>query len=139
MSARVSADSDTWWHLHAAGQWIVENRAVPQVDSFSYTRKGAAWDDPNWIVEAIMYLLYRAFGPGGLNLWTAGMVTLAFVFLWRTLSGGVFLRAFVTILAATVSGVYWAAPTIPGYLPAGGGFLMDIGKLSLEGGRGQKS
>ena len=56
-----------------------------------------------------MYLLYRVFGPGGLNLWTAGMVTLAFVFIWRTLSGGVFLRAFVTILAATVSGVYWAA------------------------------
>ncbi len=108
MSARVSIDSDTWWHLRA-GQWIVENRAAPQVDSFSYTRHGAAWQYPGWLVEAPMYLLYRAFGPGGLNLWTAVMVTLAFVFLWQTLSGGVFLRAFVTILAASVSGVYWAA------------------------------
>jgi hypothetical protein len=108
MSARVSIDSDTWWHLRA-GQWIVENRAVPQVDPFSYTRAGAAWQYPGWLVEAPMYLLYRAFGPGGLNLWTAVMVTLAFVFIWQTLSGGVFLRAFVTILAAAVSGVYWAA------------------------------
>jgi hypothetical protein len=108
MSARVSIDSDTWWHLRA-GQWIVENQAVPKVDSFSYTRQGAAWQYPGWLVEAPMYLLYRAFGAGGLNLWTAVMVTLAFVFLWQTLSGGVFLRAFITILAAAVSGVYWAA------------------------------
>ncbi len=37
------------------------------------------------------------------------MVTLAFAFIWRALSGGVFLRAFTLILAATASGVYWAA------------------------------
>jgi len=108
MSARVSIDSDTWWHLRA-GQWIVENRGIPQVDPFSYTRQGEAWQYPGWLVEAPMYILYETLGPGGLNLWTAVMVTLAFVFLWQTLSGGVFLRAFVTILAAAVSGVYWAA------------------------------
>src|SRR5690606_13624710 len=51
----------------------------------------------------------RALGPGGLNLWTAGMVTLSFAFLWRTLSGGLFLRVFIFVLAATVSAVYWAA------------------------------
>lgn len=108
MSARLSIDSDTWWHLRV-GQWIVENRAFLQADSFSYTRAGAAWSYPGWLVEAPMYGLYQVFGPGGLNLWTAIMVTLAFVFLWQTLSGGEFLRAFVTILAAAVSGVYWAA------------------------------
>ena len=108
MSARVSIDSDTWWHLRA-GQWMVENRAVIQNDSFSYTRLGAKWQYPGWLVEASMYGLYRAFGPGGLNLWTAAMVTLAFVFLWKTLSGGYFLKAFASILAAVVSGVYWAA------------------------------
>ena len=108
MAARVSIDSDTWWHLRA-GQWIVENRAVPQADPFSYTRLGAKWQYPGWLVEAPMYGLYRAFGAGALNIWTALMVTLAFVFLWRTLSGGYFLKAFVTILAAVVSGVYWAA------------------------------
>ena len=108
MSARVSIDSDTWWHLRT-GQWIVEHRAALQVDPFSYTREGVAWQYPGWLVEAPMYLLYRAFGPGSLNLFTAVMVTLAFVFVWHTLSGGVFLRAFVTILAAAVSGVYWAA------------------------------
>lgn len=108
MSARISVDTDTWWHLRA-GQWIVENRAVPQVDLFSYTRLGEAWQYPGWLVEAPMYWIYQAVGAGGLNLWTAVMVTLAFAFVYRTLQGGVFLRAFVMVLATAVSGVYWAA------------------------------
>jgi hypothetical protein len=108
MAARVSVDTDTWWHLRA-GEWIWENRTVPQQDPFSYTRAGEPWQYPGWLVEVPMYGLYQAFGPGGLNLWTAAMVTLAFWFVWQTLSGGPFLKAFVTILAATASGVYWAA------------------------------
>jgi hypothetical protein len=108
MAARISVDTDTWWHLRS-GQWILENRAVPQEDPFSYTRLGEKWQYPGWIVQVPMYLIYEAFGPGGLNLWTAGMVSLTFAFLWRTLQGGEFLRAFVLILAAATSGVYWAA------------------------------
>lgn len=108
MAARLSMDTDTWWHLRA-GEWILEQRAIPQVDPFSYTRLGERWQYPGWLAEVPMALIYRRLGPGGLNLWTAAMVTLAFVCLWRTLSGGAFLRALITILAAAVSGVYWAA------------------------------
>ena len=108
MAVRISVDNDTWWHLRA-GQWIVENQAIPQADPFSYTRYGAEWKYPGWLVEVPMYLIYRLAGPGGLNLWTAVMVTLAFAFLWSTLEGGPFLRAFIIVLAAAVSGVYWAA------------------------------
>jgi hypothetical protein len=108
MSARISVDTDTWWHLRA-GQWMVENRAMPQTDPFSHTRYGEPWQYPGWLVEAPMYWIYQVFGPGGLNLWTATMVTLAFVFVWHTLVGGPFLRAFVVVLAAAVSGVFWAA------------------------------
>jgi hypothetical protein len=108
MAARISMDTDTWWHLRA-GQWIWEHRAVPQFDPFSYTRQGAPWQYPSWIVEVPMYWIYRLFGPGGLNMWTAAIVTLAFAFTWRTLSGGPFLRAFVIVLAVAASGVYWAA------------------------------
>jgi hypothetical protein len=108
MAARISMDTDTWWHLRA-GQWIMEHGLVPQADPFSYTRLGAVWQYPGWLVEVPMLWLYRLLGPGGLNLWTAAMVTLAFAFLWRALSGGPFLKAFVVVLAATASGVYWAA------------------------------
>lgn len=108
MSARISVDTDTWWHLRA-GEWIVENRAIPQVDSFSYTRVNQSWLYPGWLVEAPMYLVFRAFGPGGLNLVTALLVTLAFFFIWKALSGSVFLRSFGLIFAAAASGVYWSA------------------------------
>jgi hypothetical protein len=108
MAARISVDSDTWWHLRA-GQWIVENRSILQIDRFSYTRLGAPWQYPGWLVEVPMYLIYRAFGPGGLNVWTALMVVASFASLWQALSGGPFLRAFALILGATASAVYWAA------------------------------
>jgi hypothetical protein len=108
MAARISVDSDTWWHLRA-GQWIVEHRAVLQTDLFSYTRWGEPWQYPGWLVEAPMYLVYRAFGPGGLNMWTALMVAVSFACLWQALSGGLFLRAFALIFGATASAVYWAA------------------------------
>jgi hypothetical protein len=108
MAARISVDSDTWWHLRA-GQWIVENSSFPQIDPFSYTRAGEPWCYPGWLVEVPLYWIYQFLGPGGLNLWTAAMVTLTFWFVWHTLSGGKFLRAFVIILAAAASGIYWSA------------------------------
>ncbi|MGW8251789.1 MAG: hypothetical protein ACWGO1_14180, partial [Anaerolineales bacterium] len=108
MAARISVDSDTWWHLRA-GQWMVENRSILQYDPFSYTRFGESWQYPGWLVDVPMYALYRLGGPSALNLWTAFMVVLAYLFLWYTLSGSPFMRAFAVILAATVSAVYWAA------------------------------
>jgi hypothetical protein len=108
MAARVSVDTDTWWHLRT-GQWIIENRSIPQTDPFSYTRLGESWQYPGWLVQVPLYGLFQMGGPGALNLWTAGLVTLAFVFVWFTLSGGPFLRGFAIILGATVAAVYWAA------------------------------
>jgi hypothetical protein len=108
MAAQMLVDNDTWWHLRA-GEWILEHRAVPRTDEFSSTRAGAEWHYPGWLAEAPMALLYRLGGPGALNLWAAGMVALAFIVLWPALSGGPFVRAFVLVLAAAASGVYWAA------------------------------
>ena len=64
MAARISVDTDTWWHLRA-GQWIVENRQIPREDAFSYTRAGEAWEYPGWLVEAPMFIIYRWQDSGG--------------------------------------------------------------------------
>jgi len=88
---------------------MVENHALMEVDQFSYTRGGTPWRYPGLWVEVVMYLIYRWLGPGGLNVWTAGLVTLTFYFVWKTLSNQGFLGAFVLILAAAASGIYWSA------------------------------
>lgn len=110
MAARVSMDTDTWWHLRS-GQWILEHRSVPKSDIFSSTRLGETWRGPSAssLSQVTLYSLYKVGGPGALNMWVALIVTASFIFIYFTLSGGPFLRAFVLILAAAASGVYWAA------------------------------
>ena len=108
MAARVSLDTDTWWHLRT-GEWILENGQVPVEDPFSYTRIGENWRIPGWLVQVPMASMYRAGGPGLLNVWVAGMVTLSFALLWPIARGGVFSRAFIFVLGAAAAGVYWAA------------------------------
>ena len=108
MAARVSADTDTWWHIRT-GQWIVEHRALPAIDPFSHTRAGAAWRVPGWVVQVPLYWLYDGLGYAGLNLFTAGWVTLAFVFVYRACTGQPLLRAFTLVLAAAASALYWSA------------------------------
>ncbi|MGB9668925.1 MAG: hypothetical protein ACPL0B_00935 [Anaerolineales bacterium] len=108
MAARISIDSDTWWHLRA-GQWIFEHHHLPSTDPFSYTRQNAEWKYPGWLVEVPMYWIYFQLGPGGLNLFTAMLVALTFGFVYQTASGNPLLRAFVIILSAIASAVYWSA------------------------------
>ena len=110
MAARVSMDSDTWWHL-ATGKLILESGSIPQTDPFSHTRTGEPWlgASVGWLMQITLYTIYTYFGPGGLNILTALMVTLAFLAVYHTMYGGPFLRAFVLVFAAVISGVYWAA------------------------------
>lgn len=110
LALRVSVDPDTWWHMKT-GQWIVQHQAIPTVDPFSYTRSGEAWDYPalSWFSETLIYLLFERLGIWALNVFVALLVTAAFAFIYRCLTGGLFLKAFVLLLAVITSGVYWAA------------------------------
>jgi hypothetical protein len=110
MAPGISVDTDTWWHL-ATGKYILENRSIPSTDIFSHTRANQPWMGANvgWIMQIILYVTYSVLNFGGLNILTAGMITLAFIFIYRSMPGGVFLRAFIIVLSASTAGVYWAA------------------------------
>jgi hypothetical protein len=74
-------DYDLWWHL-AEGRWIVENRAVPTTDVFSYTAAGHPWLAYSWLAEVLFHGLVRNFGLASL-LWLQTIVavlTVAFVY-----------------------------------------------------------
>jgi len=129
MAVRVSADTDTWWHLRA-GSWILEHGQILRQDMFSLTRAGQAWIYPGWLAQIALYVSFDALGYAGLNLLTAGAVVLALAFVWRVLEGPVLLRAFVLLLAATTSAVYWSArPQIFSFV------LSAVFLWALEGAR----
>ena len=67
-------DGDTSWHL-AAGRLILDGRAIPSVDPFSFTFAGAPWTAHEWLAEVLMAGALRAAGWPGLALLTAAAVT----------------------------------------------------------------
>lgn len=108
MAMRVSVANDTWWHLRA-GAWMLDHGALLRSDPFSLTRLGQPWIYPGWASQLLMVQIFRAAGLPGLNLLTAAAVVVAFGFVWRATEAPPLLKAFVFVLGATVSGVFWSA------------------------------
>ena len=78
-------DTDTYWQLRV-GQWILENRALPQVDVFSLTRAGAPWMSSSWLSQVLFAELYAAFGWGGLVAISALAIAATFALLTAVLA-----------------------------------------------------
>ncbi len=71
-------DADVWWHLRA-GRWIIEHRAVPQVDPFTFGSAGQPWIDLHWLFQVGLALAFAGFGVAGTILFAATGATLAVV------------------------------------------------------------
>ncbi|WP_246799283.1 hypothetical protein [Bradyrhizobium sp. CCBAU 51753] len=57
-------DSDIYWHI-VVGQWIIDHRAVPHADPFSFTMPGAPWITSAWLAEVIYFAAFKLAGwPG---------------------------------------------------------------------------
>lgn len=79
ISIRYLDDPDLWWHLKD-GERIVTERAIPSTDEYSFTAQGAPWVNSYVISQSGMYLVYKHFAAAGLEIATALIVCLAFVF-----------------------------------------------------------
>ena len=64
---RKNIDYDMGFHLRA-GQWILQNRAFPQKDVFTYTVNQNDYVDLHWLYQVACFGLYRLWGYGGLGL-----------------------------------------------------------------------
>lgn len=71
-SQTIFNDGDVSWHI-ATGEWILDHRAVPYVDPFSFTWVGKPWVPIEWLAETIMAGAYRLAGYSGI----AALVTAA--------------------------------------------------------------
>jgi hypothetical protein len=71
------SDSDTWWHL-ATGELILETRAIPDADPFSFTAAGRSWITHEWLAQVIGAAAVRAGGLTALILLKVAVVLGAF-------------------------------------------------------------
>jgi hypothetical protein len=71
-STTIFNDGDVSWHI-ATGQWILDHRAIPHSDPFSFTWAGKPWVPIEWLSELFYASAYRLAGYGGV----AALVTAA--------------------------------------------------------------
>src|SRR5437763_631650 len=65
-------DADAWWHLRA-GRWILEHRAIPRVDPFTFGAAGRPWIDLQWTFQVALALAFAAGGVPGTIVLTAAI------------------------------------------------------------------
>ena len=112
----VLSDGDTWSHI-ATGEWILDHRAVPHADPFSWSMPGAPWTAHEWLSEIVLTLAFRAGGWSGVALLTAFAATSASLVLGLRLARDLLGAALGVVLALGVG--LWA-PTLlraPMYWP----------------------
>ena len=82
------SDSDFWWHI-AAGQWIVDHRALPTSDPFGmYSAVDTVRNDTvlrgQWLGQVLLYEVFDHTGNGGVIALRALLLTTCLgLLLWR--------------------------------------------------------
>jgi hypothetical protein len=98
---------DLAYHLRAGAQ-ILDARAIPGSDSWTFTATGLPWTDQQWGAQVILAVVYRAAGWSGLVLLRAALVGFIFaclVEIGRRRGLGLRLAALLALAAFVVSAV----------------------------------
>ena len=76
------ADGDTGWHIRT-GEYILDTRAVPVRDLFSFSKAGQPWFAWEWLSDVIFALLHRAWGLKGVVAFTGLVLSFSSALLYR--------------------------------------------------------
>lgn len=71
---------DLWWYL-SDGRLVAQTAAIPMVDVLSFTAEGQAWQNDEWLVCWLFYLVYSAGGLGALYVLKVALLGLTLFFL----------------------------------------------------------
>src|SRR4029453_14827811 len=61
------ADLDFWWHLKT-GEIILQQKAFPHQDIYSFTAFGREYIDHEWLFQVLQSLVYDSLGSLGIIL-----------------------------------------------------------------------
>ena len=96
IAARVPIDTDMWWHLKA-GETTIQSGMPILSDTMSYTKLGEPWVNHSWLGQVILYGFYNLSGYWGLEIFVILLTVLCMIFLWKQLTGSVFIKAIVLL------------------------------------------
>jgi hypothetical protein len=82
---RLLIDPDTMWQI-TVGQWIIDHRAVPEVDVYSFTMRGQPWISTQWLAQVLYAKTYAFAGWSGPVVLAASAIAATFALLARFLS-----------------------------------------------------
>jgi hypothetical protein len=82
---RLLLDPDTQWQI-TVGQWILDHRAVPETDIYSFTMRGQPWISTQWLAQVAYAKIYGLFGWSGPVVLAAAASAATFALLTRFLS-----------------------------------------------------
>ena len=82
---RLLIDPDTLWQV-AVGQWILDHRAVPETDVFSFTMHGQSWISTQWLAQVLYAKAFAVAGWSGPVVLAAAALAATFALLTKFLS-----------------------------------------------------
>src|SRR5262245_17253729 len=83
---RLLADPDTLWQI-TVGQWIIDHRAVPTEDVYSFTMRGQPWISTQWLAQVMYAKAFAVAGWVGPVVLAASAIAATFALLTRFLGG----------------------------------------------------
>lgn len=99
---RLLNDPDTLWQV-TIGQWIIDHRAVPWTDSYSFTMAGQPWISTQWLAQVAFAASYQFVGWAGPVVMTAAALGGTFYLLARLLGARLNDTATVIFAAAALA------------------------------------
>ncbi len=82
--SKILSDADTLWQIRT-GEWILDHRAIPWTDPFSFTAGDRTWYPHEWLAEVFLGIAYRLGGFDGVIFLAAGAVGLTAAIMLRHL------------------------------------------------------
>lgn len=98
---KLLGDPDTLWQI-TVGQWIIDHRAVPETDIYSFTMRGQPWISTQWLAQLLYAKAYAVAGWSGPVVLAAGAIAAAFALLAKFLSARLTPAATMIIVAGAL-------------------------------------
>jgi hypothetical protein len=95
-------DPDTLWQI-TIGQWILDHRAVPETDIYSFTMQGQPWISTQWLAQVMYAKAFAVAGWTGPVVLAASAIAMTFALFARSLNRRLGESATLVFVAAALA------------------------------------